>query len=62
MPAGVPGHLPKHPRAQRVTEAPTSLSLGGGSEDEQDQEREGLQELWHFWAEGWGTSGSCSWR
>lgn len=45
---------------QRVTGAPTSLSLGGGSEDEQDQEQEGLQGPRHFWVEGWGTAGSCS--
>lgn len=45
---GTPGHS-----AQRVTGAPTSLSLGGGSEDKQDQDREGLQGLWHFWVEGW---------
>lgn len=62
MPGGRPGHLPRCPRAQSCTGALTSLSLGGGSKDEQDQEREGLQELRHFWVEGWGTSGSCSWR
>lgn len=51
MPGGRPGHLPRYPRAQSGTRTLTGLSLGGGSEDEQDQERQGLQEPRHFWAE-----------